>query len=65
MALAVIMIFSAPLSAVDAGKININKANAVELSQPKGIGMKYAERIVEFRDKNGPLKQVEDLLQAA
>jgi len=24
--------------------------------------MKYAERIVQYRDKNGPFKNVEDLL---
>ena len=62
-ALAMVMAFSAPSWAADAGKINLNKATAAELSQLKGIGMKYAERIVEFRDKNGPFKQVEDLLK--
>ena len=62
-ALAMVMTFSAPLWAGDAGKINLNKATATEISQLKGIGMKYAERIVEFRDKNGPFKQVEDLLK--
>jgi len=62
-ALAMVMTVSGPSWAGDAGKINLNKATAVELSQLKGIGMKYAERIVEFRDKNGSFKQVEDLLK--
>ena len=62
-ALAMVVAFSAPAWAGDAGKINLNKATAAELSQLKGIGMKYAKRIVEFRDKNGPFKQVEDLLK--
>ena len=62
-ALAMVLAFSAPSWAGTAGKINLNKATAAELSQLKGIGMKYAERIVEFRDKNGPFKQVEDLLK--
>ena len=62
-ALAMVVAFSAPSWAGDSGKINLNKATAAELSQLKGIGMKYAERIVEFRDKNGPFKQVEDLLK--
>ena len=62
-ALAMVMAFSVPLSAGNGGKINLNKATATELSQLKGIGMKYAERIVEFRDKNGPFKHVEDLLK--
>jgi competence protein ComEA len=61
-ALAMVMTFSAPSWAGDAGKINLNKATATELSQLKGIGMKYAERIVQYRDKNGPFKNVEDLL---
>ena len=61
-ALAMLLAFSASSLAGDAGKINLNKATAVELSQLKGIGMKYAERIVEYREKNGPFKNVEDLL---
>jgi competence protein ComEA len=62
-AIAMVITFSGPSWAGDAGKINLNKATAVELSQLKGIGMKYAERIVEFRDKNGSFKEVEDLLK--
>ena len=61
-ALAIVMMFGGPSWAADAGKINLNKATAAELSQLKGIGMKYAERIVEYRDKNGPFKNIEDLL---
>ena len=61
-ALVMVMMFGGPSWAGDAGKINLNKATAAELSQLKGIGMKYAERIVEYRDKNGPFKNVEDLL---
>ena len=62
LALAMVVAFSAPSWAGDTGKINLNKATAAELSQLKGIGMKYAERIVQYRDKNGPFKNVEDLL---
>jgi competence protein ComEA len=62
--LAVAMMFSAPSWAENAtGKIDLNRATAAELSQLKGVGMKYAKKIVEFRDKNGPFKQVEDLLK--
>ena len=57
-----VMMFSGPSWAGDSGKINLNKATVEELSQLKGIGMKYAERIVQYRDKNGPFKNVEDLL---
>jgi competence protein ComEA len=61
-ALAVVMAFCGPILAEDSGKINLNKATMEELSQLKGIGMKYAERIVQYRDKNGPFKNVDDLL---
>jgi len=59
---AIVMVFIGPLWAVDAGKINLNKATVEELIQLKGIGQKYAEKIVEFREKNGPFKKTEDLM---
>lgn len=63
-AFAMVMVFCVPSSwAGDAGKINLNKATVAELTQLKGIGTKYAERIVEFREKNGPFKKPEDILQ--
>ena len=43
-------------------KININTASADELTALPGIGPSYAQRIVEHREKNGPFKRVEDLL---
>ncbi|MEJ2658200.1 MAG: helix-hairpin-helix domain-containing protein [Desulfobacterales bacterium] len=61
-ALAVVMAFMGPIRAENSGKINLNKATVEEISQLKGIGMKYAERIVQYRDKNGPFKNVEELL---
>ena len=42
--------------------ININTAGAEELMTLQGVGKAYAERIIEFREKNGPFKKVEDLL---
>jgi competence protein ComEA len=57
-----VMVFIGPVWAVDAGKINLNKATVEELIQLKGIGQKYAERIVQFREKNGPFKKTEDLM---
>lgn len=44
------------------GKININIATVEELSSLAGVGPGYAERIVEFRKKNGGFHAVEDLL---
>jgi competence protein ComEA len=61
-ALIMVMAFCGPIRAENPGKINLNKATVEELSQLKGIGMRFAERIVQYRDKNGPFKNVEDLL---
>ena len=48
--------------AEEAGKVNINKASVADLMKLKNIGQKYAERIVAYREKNGPFKTPEDLL---
>jgi competence protein ComEA len=45
-----------------AGPININTAPASDLETLPGIGAKTAERIVEYRQKNGPFKKVEELM---
>jgi len=44
-------------------QIDINKATAVELTAIPGVGTVIAERIVDFRDKQGPFLRVEDLLK--
>jgi len=44
------------------GKININRASAAELDQHlSGIGPALAQRIVEYREKNGPFRSIEEL----
>lgn len=43
--------------------VNINKAGAEELDKVRGIGPAMAQRIIEFRDQNGPFKTVDDLVQ--
>src|SRR3989442_5152700 len=43
-------------------KLNINTAGVDDLVALPGIGKAYAERIVEYRQKNGPFKKVEDIL---
>ncbi len=45
-----------------AGPVNINTADAATLSRElKGIGMKRAQAIVEYRQKHGPFKSAEEL----
>lgn len=48
--------------AVQVEKININKASVEELMKLKKIGQKYAERIVAYREKNGPFKNPRDVM---
>lgn len=42
--------------------IDVNRATAAELQTVPGIGPATAQRIIEWRDKNGPFERLEDLL---
>ena len=42
--------------------VNINTATAADLDSLPGIGAKTAARIVEYRQKNGPFKKIEELM---
>lgn len=44
-------------------KININTAPAERLQELPRIGEKVAQRIVDFRTKNGKFKTIEDLMK--
>jgi comEA protein len=43
--------------------VDINKATEADLVTVPGIGKSLAQRIVEFRQKNGPFNAVDDLLK--
>jgi competence protein ComEA len=42
--------------------VNLNTATAEQLDTLPGIGAKVAARIIEYRQKNGPFKKIEDLM---
>jgi competence protein ComEA len=44
---------------------DINRASASQLEGLPGVGPVLAERIVEYRDKNGPFTEIEDLLDVS
>lgn len=53
----------APAStAASAAALNLNSASVAQLEALPGIGRATAERIVEYRQKNGGFKKTEDLM---
>ena len=51
-----------PANAVPSSPINLNTATEAQLESLPGIGAKAAQRILEFRQKNGSFKKIEDLM---
>jgi competence protein ComEA len=52
----------APAKAAPAAVININTATLDQLDALPGVGAKLAARIVDYRQKNGGFKKLEDLM---
>ncbi len=42
-------------------RININTANIQELDDITGVGPVIAQRIIDYRQKNGPFQKIEDI----
>jgi len=51
----------APGLVIAVDKVNINTADKAALSSLPGIGPAIAGRIIEYREKNGPFKNVEEI----
>ena len=49
-------------TAVASTPLNLNSASVAQLEALPGIGRATAERIVEYRQKNGSFKKAEDLM---
>ena len=53
----------APAAAAPAGdRVELNTADQAALETLPGIGPRTAERIIEYRNKNGGFEKVEDLM---
>ena len=43
------------------GKVDIITASKSELMKLKGVGREHAEKIIEYREKNGPFQKPEEI----
>ena len=53
---------SKPPAASASAPVNLNTASVSEIATLPGVGPKAAERIVEYRQKNGGFKKIEELM---
>lgn len=60
--LLLVLFCTATLHATAADHVNINTANAEQLAASiNGIGPAKAQAIIEYREKHGPFKSIDDL----
>jgi len=52
-----------PAAGVSAKVVDLNTASAEELATVPGIGPALAQRIIEFREKEGRFQRIEDLMK--
>lgn len=59
---ALLVIFTGTYCSAAMEKININTASVEQLMALERVGEKYAVRIVEYREKEGPFKAPEEIM---
>jgi competence protein ComEA len=52
-------------AATAAAPVNLNTATAEQLATIPGVGPRMAERIIDYRQKNGGFKKIEDLMNVS
>ncbi|UCF95531.1 MAG: helix-hairpin-helix domain-containing protein [Desulfobacterales bacterium] len=50
------------VEAVSIAPVDINKADVDTLATLNGVGKDRAQKIIEYREKNGPFKKPEDIM---
>jgi competence protein ComEA len=55
----------AAATATAAAPVNLNTATVEQLATIPGVGPRMAERIIDYRQKNGGFKKVEDLMNVS
>lgn len=56
-----VAVFLMAFAGLVAAAVDLNSASAKELEAVKGIGPAKAKAVIEYREKNGPFKSVDDL----
>lgn len=57
------IIVGAPADSAQSSTISINSADAARLQELPGVGPVIAERIVQWREKNGPFQSIDELTE--
>lgn len=60
--ISIAVIFAGTCCATAMEKVNINTAPVEQLMQLDRVGTNYAERIVQYREMNGPFEKPEDIM---